>query len=1001
MIRSLVAVRSLSFFALITCASAFSATPVIPTEPELRIETGAHLSLITRVSADANGRWILTASEDKTARLWDAASGSQIAVLRPPIGAEAAGALYAAALSPDGKQAALGGNAGFDGRSHALYLFDRATANLPPKSTLSGLEAPITQLAWSRDSQFIAVGMRQQGLRVFRRNLGFVGSDAEYNEAIYGADFSRDGRLATTSPDGALRLYEVGKTGLDRVARKSMPNRPYAVAFSPDGTLLAVGYADVARVDVLDATSLVPMYSAEVSSSGNLGRVAWSGDGRTLYAAGSANSGGRFMLYAFADAGRGRPREVAGFSNIVTAVAPLGNGVVAATAEPAWASFDATGAAHSAMTHPGADFRDAGDSFRLAADGRTVAFPTAQGGRDGLVFDLVRGELRTGSSSDLGEPQMPFFASLKNWKNSAAPTLNGQILPLRSGEIVRSAAYSADKKLMALGTEWNLRLFDSEGGQRWERRTPAAAWAVNVSADGRWLVAALGDGSIRWYRLSDGQEQLALYVHGDKNRWILWTPSGYYDTSVGGEDLVGWHLNRAFNQAADFYSVGRFRSRFYRPEVVQQVLQVGDEAEAVRRMQAAAAVVAEVPAPAKSATKASAKPAKAVPRDTNEKPAVAQILPPKLDLLTDSQLETSADVVTVRYAVRSPADAPTTNVKLRVDGKLVRSIAGTPQAAARTQRNLAVRDVPAPGEPAPQEVQVPIPAKQDVAITLQARNKNGVSEPVIVRVVRTAQGDAAVPPVKFDKLYLFAVGVSTYPNLPAQSQLRYPAKDARDFSEMFSNHAAKLYNKAEIRVLQDAEATRQNVLEGLKWLEEKVGPNDVGILFLAGHGFLSGNNYYFAGYDIADPFGSGDKFQKSGVPGSAIQEVIANLKGRGVFFLDTCHSGFALNSLKVNSDINGMLNEAEDEKGVVVLSGAGGKQAALEDDRWQNGAFTYAIKEGILKGRADMEKDGRITPPLLHTWVSKKMREMTKGEERPPTPKMVGAIFNEPFIVIK
>ena len=48
-------------------------------EPVLRIEAGAHQSLVTRVSTDAQGRWILSASEDKTARLWDRAVAGGVA----------------------------------------------------------------------------------------------------------------------------------------------------------------------------------------------------------------------------------------------------------------------------------------------------------------------------------------------------------------------------------------------------------------------------------------------------------------------------------------------------------------------------------------------------------------------------------------------------------------------------------------------------------------------------------------------------------------------------------------------------------------------------------------------------------------------------------------------------------------------------------------------------------------------------------------------------------
>ena len=149
---------------LLLGSGVLAASPEIPREPVLRIETGTHLAPITRISGDAAGNWAVTASEDKTARVWELRTGRQLAVLRPPVGRESVGALYATAMSPDGRQIAAGGNAAFDGKAHALYLFDRATASLPAKSTLSGIEAPLTQLAWSADSQLLAVGLRQEGL---------------------------------------------------------------------------------------------------------------------------------------------------------------------------------------------------------------------------------------------------------------------------------------------------------------------------------------------------------------------------------------------------------------------------------------------------------------------------------------------------------------------------------------------------------------------------------------------------------------------------------------------------------------------------------------------------------------------------------------------------------------------------------------------------------------------------------------------------------------------
>lgn len=986
---------AIALAAALLAAETSAAPQSVPLEPVLRVETGGHLALITKVSADDQGRWVLTAAEDKTARIWDASTGKLLNVLRPPLGPESIGALYAAALSPDGKVAALGGNAAFDGRSQAIYLFDRASGRLPPKSTLAGLEAPITQLAWSKDSQLLAVGLRQQGLRVFRRNLGFVGTDPEYNEAIYGADFSRDGRLVTAAADGSLRVYVVQANGMERVARKATPGgKPYNVAFSPDGALIAVGYQDVARVDVLDAMTLNPLYSASIGGNGNLGRIAWSGDGRTLFAGGTANSGGRFQLYAFADAGRGKGREIGAYGNIITSIATTSDGVVAASAEPSWTRYDASGSPRLTTRPQTGDFRDAGESFRVADDGHLIIFPMAAGGKDALAFDMTRADLRPVAQMPPGvqAPKVPGWTSgPSDWKNSAAPKAGGRLLALRPNEISRSIALTADKKRFLLGTEWNVRAFDSDGTPLWERRTSGAAWAVNLTADGRWAVAALGDGSVRWYRMSDGQEQMALFVHADRNRWILWTPSGYYDTSIGGEELVGWHLNRAFNQASDFFSVGRFRDRFYRPDIVQKVLELADEGEAIRRAQADMAALATSeaaidPAPSAPPPKAGKPAKKDVPTKevpsfkpalvATEKPDVSAVLPPVIELASDSRVETAAATVPVRFTLRSPGDAPVKEVKVRVNDKLSRSLGSKD---LKTTRGDAF------------EVPVSVPPG-DAEIRLFASNKNGKSEPVLVQVKRPG-APVKLPNDRYETLYLLIVGVSKY---PGEWALGLPDKDARDFNHNMARQAGKLYGTVVPKLLINEDATRQKVIDGLKWLRDTVGEKDAGIVFLAGHGDKVGSTYYFIPAD-ANALPERSAFKKAAdfdawkqknapslwVPGDEIAKTLLGLKGRAAFFVDTCHSGQAAQQAKLTQpDMTGTLNEIDDEKGVIIFASSTKKELSQEDEAWGNGAFTKAVIEGI-RGKADLKNDGLIRPTLLQSYVSDRVRELTGNEQRP------------------
>ena len=92
-------------------------------QPLPRLETGMHTAPIKRIATDAAGRWAVTAADDKTVRVWEVASGRQVAVLRPPQDVGTEGTLYAVALSPDGAVVAVGGWIGWDWDGQtAIYL---------------------------------------------------------------------------------------------------------------------------------------------------------------------------------------------------------------------------------------------------------------------------------------------------------------------------------------------------------------------------------------------------------------------------------------------------------------------------------------------------------------------------------------------------------------------------------------------------------------------------------------------------------------------------------------------------------------------------------------------------------------------------------------------------------------------------------------------------------------------------------------------------------------
>jgi WD40 repeat protein len=133
-------------------------------EPALRIETGMHTATIWGVGVDRAGKFLVTSSIDKTARVWELATGRLLRVLRAPIGNGSEGKLHGVAISPDGNTIAVSGWTGFEwDKLSSIYLFDRESGRLLRR--LPGLPQIVTHLAFSADGTACASGARATGRR--------------------------------------------------------------------------------------------------------------------------------------------------------------------------------------------------------------------------------------------------------------------------------------------------------------------------------------------------------------------------------------------------------------------------------------------------------------------------------------------------------------------------------------------------------------------------------------------------------------------------------------------------------------------------------------------------------------------------------------------------------------------------------------------------------------------------------------------------------------------
>ena len=633
--------------------------------------------------------------------------------------------------------------------------------------------------------------------------------------------------------------------------------------------------------------------------------------------------------------------------NTVFDILPLSNGgVIYCTAEPSFGVIDANDKRQLIITSAIA-VHQGKENFLISPDGTEVGFSFQPLVQSPARFSLTDRRLETdvvGGSNLRPAETEDSTLRVTDWNGTDAPKLNGRALKIDQYEFSRSLALAPDRSAFLLGTIFSLRLFDRNGATRWRVAAPGSnASAANIAADGRLAVAAFGDGTIRWYRMTDGKELLAFFPHADRKRWVLWTPEGYYAASPGAEELIGWHVNNGKDQAADFFPVGQFRSTYYRPDVVSKVLEAGDEARALQ--------LANEERGRKTQTS-----------------TVAQMLPPVVEISSpsDNSLVSSSEV-TIRYSLRTPSGEAVTNVRALVDGRPVTG-----------NRQLTREDASASGV---RELKVSVP-EHDSEVSIIAENKFAASVPATIRL--RWRGSAPTPEAFIiqPKLYVLAIGVSQYQN-PSYS-LKFAAKDAQDFAAATAIQKGLLYRDVVVKVLTNEHATKDEILDGLDWIRKETTSKDVAMVFFAGHGLNDQNGvYYFLPYNT-----DLEKLLRTGVPFTDIKNTVQSLAGKTLFFIDTCHSGNVLGGRRgLADDLNGIINElASAASGAVVFAASTGNQYSLEDAKWNNGAFTKALVEGIT-GRADYTGKGRITINMLDLYISERVKELTGGKQTPTTAK--------------
>jgi WD40 repeat protein/uncharacterized caspase-like protein len=777
-------------------------------------------------------------------------------------------------------------------------------------------------------------------------------SNLDDGSPIHGTPPRRDGPLSlAVSPRADMLAASFDKTGVDvwdavlgaRV--RQIPNayrdgRVSALGFSSDGRLL-LG-TEEQQLFIWDARSGKLLTRTQAAKPFFSGSLAVSPNGQLAAVGGPTDvavfeiPGGRHLWTA------SQPDEIRAL-----AFSPDNGRLVAGSAKPEAAVYDArTGA-------------------------RLFGFGGMASGPESVAF-LDPSTVLIGANDGLG------LWDLRSGKPGLQYT--------DASEYGGVAAFTVDRKWVLSGTSLGLlAVFDAHAGTFLRPFTAHANWILSIvpTADGKLVFSASNDGTIRVTPIAtlagndpDKDPRPMVWV-ADGNDWLAYAADGYFDASRRGGSLA------AAVRGFDGFRIDQLAARNNRPDVALGRIGLGT---------------------------------------TEALSLFASRYKQRLRRLGFDEAALSRNLLSAPRA---------SIVDFSVKGRWARlhcTFSGNGRQLKRWYvfvNNVALGDgegTPVSGAEASVDLDIELSSGNN-KVEVSVLDDVGVES---LRDVRTANVTEHSPA----SLYYLGFGVSTYAD--PRLALKYANKDATDLGRALKPMTgSRGFAKVFVRTLTDSQVTKSSIAAARQFLlQAKV--DDTVIVFVAGHGvFANGQNeqYYFVAHDTDI-----SRIHETGVPFGLIEDLVTGIRSRNkLLLLDTCESGerdgedetvrvsagrsrgLAARGIRPAVIRSGqtaspnpkmgvyqdrfIFNDLSRRSGTIVFSASHGNELSYEDDRLQNGMFTYELVRALGNPSADADRNGVISTDELRAYVTQKVTARTQGLQNPTVDRdNIEALFGFPLL---
>lgn len=904
--------------------------------PILKLDTGGHTSTIKKVIITQNQE-IITASDDKTIRVWDSHTGREKRKILGEIGA-GSGEIYAMALSPDEKFLAVGGYLAGEERSDktAIRIYNYKTAKL--LKVLKSHTNVIYDLSFSADGGYLISGSDDTTAKIWKSSsFKLLDTITTHSKQVYAVKIIKRGKRViaiTAGYDNKISLYDIQKkevlktktleykldslatngkhiatsgdgkeikifdTSLKLIKTIESQTEPAGLAYSHNGKYLIVGTSSTPyNINIYNSSyTLISSFKKHTNSTMAVGFL----DNHTAISAGGDNR----EIYIWDRESKEVSQKIVGVGERVWSVGIEGDTI-------AWGN-KWTGDSHSI-----------GSKLQKNLNLKTMQIASFKKPKPYHGIKTKKGKYtlshKAGGDYGYGDTVLEIEKSGNSYATITRGATDGY----------RHNCYGFYKKyIISGGTNGYLKIYTLKGKEVANLvGHTGEVWSIAV--DGDRLISGGDDQTMMVWdlkSLSDSMKpMLSIFVSAD-NEWVVWSESGYFNASVGGDKYVGYHINQGSDSEARYVSSDKYFDTLYRPDIISLIWKSGSEKKAI---------------------------AFAGERRKVNTVDIATSLPPVVSLLSPSNISTAKDTIEIRYSIESKE--PITQTIITLNGKKLNT-----RAIIKKQKNRS------------QTLRIELENAENI-ISIKAKNRFAMSDEVLIYANKKSQVANIYKPT----LYLLSVGVSQYRD--STLNLGVADKDAQAMSEIFEAQKGRIYKDVKTKTITNADATKDNILDGLDWIDKEATSKDVIILFIAGHGVNDDNgNYYFLSYEA-----NMDKLRRTAVKWSEIQDTITNLPSKVILLADTCHSGNIAGTRRdVTSAIKSIINSGT---GTIIMTATTGRGYSYEKRQWGHGAFTKAILEGIEYSKADYDEDKTISIKELDLYITNRVKKLTDGKQKPTT----------------